>query len=44
VVLLEKGGERELSARLERDFERRFERKPLVEFFEGDSGPREVVL
>jgi galactokinase len=42
VVLLEKGRESEVAGRLIADFERRFGRAPVVEFFGGDPGPREV--
>ncbi len=44
VVLLERGAERDLAARLERDYERAFGRTPVVEFFGGDAGPREIDL
>lgn len=43
VVLLRKGAEAELSRRLEEDFSRRFGAAPAVDFFGGDSGPRELV-
>lgn len=43
VVLLERGAETELTARLTADFERAFGRPPVVEFFGGDAGPREVA-
>lgn len=42
VVLLERGAEQDLAARLERDYERAFGRAPVVEFFGGDAGPREI--
>lgn len=42
VVLMRKGAEAELSARLTREFERRFATKPRIEIFEGDAGPREI--
>jgi galactokinase len=43
VVLLEKGSGGALRARLERDYERAFGRRPQVEFFGGDPGPREIA-
>lgn len=42
VVLLQKGAEREVAERLEADFSRRFGAAPAVDFFGGDSGPREL--
>ncbi|MBK7645241.1 MAG: galactokinase [Planctomycetes bacterium] len=42
VVLLRRGAEDELRERLERDFLARFGRAPVVEFFGGDEGPREI--
>lgn len=42
VVLLEQGAESELTQRLEDDFARRFGERPVVEFFGGDPGPREL--
>jgi galactokinase len=42
VALLEKGSEESVAERLISDFERRFGRRPVVEFFGGDSGPREI--
>ena len=44
VVLLRRGAEPELLARLERRFQARFQRSPLLEFFGGDPGPREIGL
>lgn len=44
VVLLRRGAEAELAERLVRAFEPRFGRKPRVEVFAGDAGPREVAL
>jgi len=43
VILLRKGAEADLRERLDVEFERRFGRKPVVGFFHGDSGPREIV-
>ncbi len=43
VVLLERGVEAELAERLERDYVRAFGRVPVVEFFGGDAGPREIT-
>jgi galactokinase len=42
VVLLERGAEAELAARLVRDYSARFGRAPVVEFYGGDPGPREI--
>lgn len=42
VVLLERGGEEELAARMARDYQSAFGRAPTIEFFGGDSGPREL--
>ncbi|MCY2961399.1 MAG: galactokinase [Planctomycetota bacterium] len=42
VVLLERGAEADLAARLTRDYEAAFGRAPVVEFFGGDPGPREI--
>lgn len=42
VVLLERGSAGTLQARLERGFEARFGRRPTVELFGGDRGPREL--
>jgi len=42
VVLLERGAEAELAERLVRGYERAFGRAPVVEFFGGDPGPREI--
>jgi galactokinase len=44
VVLLQRGSEVELQARLQAAFQARFGRAPVVEFFGGDEGPREFVL
>jgi galactokinase len=44
VVLLQRGAEPELQARLQREFQARFGRAPSVEFFGGDEGPREIEL
>jgi galactokinase len=44
VVLLRRGAEAGLVARLQREFQARFGRLPVVEFFGGDAGPREVRL
>lgn len=44
VVLLERGAERELVERLERDFLRRFGHAPRVEVFGGDAGPRALPV
>ncbi len=44
VALVEKGREADVSARLVDDFARRFGRSPRVEFYGGDSGPREVEV
>lgn len=43
VVLLETGSQADVAERMRRDFERRFGRRPIVEVFEGDAGPREVA-
>lgn len=42
VVLLRRGAEEDLCARLRESFGRRFGRSPRVEFFGGDQGPREI--
>lgn len=42
VVLLERDAREELVHRLGTDFERAFGERPAVEFFGGDSGPREI--
>jgi galactokinase len=42
VILVERGGESELAARLTRDYAGAFGRAPTVEFFGGDAGPREI--
>lgn len=44
VLLIAKGHEAEVSARLVDDFARAFGRPPRIEFFGGDAGPRELVL
>ncbi len=44
VVLLERGGEAELTARVARDYLDSFGRSPTIEFFGGDPGPREISL
>ncbi len=43
VVLLERGAEQGLDARLRESFRRVFGREPVVAFFGGDAGPREIV-
>ena len=43
VILLRRGAEAELVPRLEREFEARFGRRPLVELYGGDEGPREFT-
>jgi galactokinase len=43
VALLAKGSEERVAERLITDFERRFGRRPVVEFFGGDPGPREIA-
>lgn len=43
VVLLERDAERDLAARLEREYARAFGRAPVVECFGGDAGPREIA-
>lgn len=42
VILLEVGAEDDLRARLVEGFERRFGRRPVVELYGGDAGPREI--
>lgn len=42
VVLLRRGAEAELRERLTVDFERRFGHQPVIGFFGGDAGPREL--
>jgi len=42
VILMMRGAEAEVRARVQADFERRFGRKPALGFFQGDSGPREL--
>jgi galactokinase len=42
IVLMEQGAEAEVSGRLARDFERRFGRQTVIEFYSGDRGPREI--
>jgi len=44
VVLLRRGAETELLGGLEPAFRARFGRSPVVEFFGGDEGPREILL
>jgi galactokinase len=44
VALLERGAEAGFAERLSADFEARFGRRPRVEFFQGDAGPREPAL
>ena len=44
VILLERGAEEELEERLARAFLPRFGKKPKVEVFAGDAGPREAAL
>jgi len=44
VILLRKGAEEELRARLAAGFERRFGRVPPVELYTGDRGPREIEV
>lgn len=44
VLLVEKGSEASVKARLASEFERRFGRAPNIEFFGGDPGPREIVV
>ncbi len=44
VVLLRRGAEPELLERLQRAFQARFGRAPSIEFYDGDEGPREVLL
>ena len=44
VVLLRKGAEQELVARVQAGFRRVFATDPAVDFFRGDDGPREVSL
>jgi hypothetical protein len=43
VLLVKKGGEASVSARLAADFEARFGRAPRIDFYGGDSGPREIA-
>ena len=43
VVILSRSARDGLRGHLEREFERRFGRKPGVFFFRGDGGPREVI-
>jgi galactokinase len=43
VVLLQRGAEEDLEARLGQDFARAFGREPVVAFFGGDAGPREIA-
>jgi galactokinase len=44
VVLLQRGAEPDLLARLQSEYQRRFGRAPTVEFYGGDEGPREFRL
>jgi len=44
VVLLEAGAREEFAARLAREFQARFGRAPTIDFYGGDSGPREIGL
>ncbi len=44
VALVENGREEEAASVLTRDFVVRFGKRPRIEFFAGDSGPREVSL
>jgi len=44
VLLVKKGGEASVSARLVAEFTARFGRPPKIDFYGGDSGPREVAL
>jgi galactokinase len=44
VVLLRRGAETELRGSLQSAFQERFGRAPVVEFFGGDEGPREIPL
>jgi galactokinase len=44
VALLRRGAEAELRDRLQRAFQARFARMPVVEFYGGDEGPREILL
>ncbi len=43
VILLERGAERDLADRLGREYERVTGRRPGMEFFAGDAGPRELA-
>ncbi|MFN0244210.1 MAG: galactokinase [Planctomycetota bacterium] len=43
VVLLERGAEERVRARITEDYVRRFHRDPALAIFGGDSGPREVT-
>ena len=42
VLLIERGAEESAREAVQRDFERRFGRRPVVEIFAGDAGPREL--
>lgn len=42
VLLVQKGSEAGVSARLAEDFTRRFGRAPRIDFYGGDPGPREI--
>jgi galactokinase len=44
VALLERGAEAGFAEHMSADFEARFGRRPRVEFFQGDAGPREPAL
>ena len=44
VLLVEKGSEASVSARLVAEFTARFGRPPKIDFYGGDSGPREIAL
>lgn len=43
VILLERGAESDLTERLEWEYERVTGRRPGMEFFAGDAGPREIA-
>ena len=44
VVLLERGAEEEMSARVSEAFERRFGKRPAIGLVAGDPGPRELAV
>jgi galactokinase len=44
VLLVRKGSEASVSARLVREFTARFGRAPQIGFYAGDAGPREIAL